>query len=173
MVFYLISAIILGSTAMAITRRNQVHAAIYLIFSFIGTALLFYLLGAPLLAALELIIYAGAIMILFLFIIMTLRTEKPTMDGFSMKNWALPIALGVISFAAAGALIYLGPISQSALGMAMASPAAFGEYLFQHYWLPVEIASFLLFVALVGVLYIGRRADIVPASEPVSNKDIP
>ena len=61
--FYLISALIVIATSMAVTRRNMVHAVLYLVLSFFGTAMLFYLLGAPFLAALEIIIYAGAIMI--------------------------------------------------------------------------------------------------------------
>jgi NADH-quinone oxidoreductase subunit J len=74
--FYILAGLILVSTGLAITRRNLVHAVVYLIISFFGSALLFYLLGAPLLAALEVIIYAGAIMVLFLFIIMMLKVEK-------------------------------------------------------------------------------------------------
>jgi NADH-quinone oxidoreductase subunit J len=61
---------------MAVTRRNMVHAVLYLVLSFFGTAMLFYLLGAPFLAALEIIIYAGAIMVLFLFLIMMIRLKK-------------------------------------------------------------------------------------------------
>ncbi|MGA8280705.1 MAG: NADH-quinone oxidoreductase subunit J, partial [Desulfobacterales bacterium] len=68
--FYLLAVVIVVATVLAITRRNMVHAVIYLVVSFFGSALLFYLFGAPLLAALEVIIYAGAIMVLFLFIIM-------------------------------------------------------------------------------------------------------
>ncbi len=79
-IFYLLGAVILGATALAVTRRNVMHAIVYLVLSFFGTALLFYLLGAPFLAALEVIIYAGAIMVLFLFIVMMLEirpAEQP------------------------------------------------------------------------------------------------
>ena len=69
-IFYILAAVILAATAMAVTRRDPVHAVVYLVGSFFGSAMLFFLLGAPFLAALEVIIYAGAIMILFLFIIM-------------------------------------------------------------------------------------------------------
>ena len=75
-IFYLLALLILGSTAMAITRRNLVHAVIYLIFSFFGSAMLFYLFGAPFLAVLEVIIYAGAIMVLFLFIVIMMRRNR-------------------------------------------------------------------------------------------------
>jgi NADH:ubiquinone oxidoreductase subunit K len=74
--FYAIALLITVATAMAVTRRNMVHAVLYLVLSFFGTAMLFYLLGAPFLAALEIIIYAGAIMVLFLFLIMMIRLKK-------------------------------------------------------------------------------------------------
>ena len=69
------AAVIVAATGLAITRRHPVHAVVYLILSFLGSAMLFYLLGAPFLAALEVIIYAGAIMVLFLFVIMMLKAE--------------------------------------------------------------------------------------------------
>ena len=78
LLFYTIAVLILAATALAVTRKNLVHSVVYLVISFFGSAVLFYLMGAPLLAALEVIIYAGAIMILFLFIIMLLdlKTEE-------------------------------------------------------------------------------------------------
>ena len=86
---------IVAATAMAITRRNVMHAIVYLVMSFIGSSLLFYLLGAPFLAVLELVIYAGAIMVLFLFIVMMLRVEadrraRAFMDAVRRdEDWAL------------------------------------------------------------------------------------
>lgn len=189
-IFYTLSAIILIATLMAITRGNTVHAVVYLVLSFCGTALLFYLLGAPLLAALEVIIYAGAIMVLFLFILMTMRTEEPTTRAgeespvddetpsalpplppydsglgtqhFPWGQWLFPSFLGCLCLAAAGFLIFGSPGAGLLLMPAMASPAVFGSFLFENYWFPVEIVSFLLFVALVGALYLGRREGGAP-----------
>jgi NADH-quinone oxidoreductase subunit J len=187
-IFYTLSAVVLFSTLMAITRRNQVHAVVYLILSFLGTACLFYLLGAPLLAALEVIIYAGAIMVLFLFIIMTMRTQQPSsqvkeelpmsenhrtnIDSTLTKHstpgtrlysywlqWAVPGLLGAVCLVATGFLILSAPNAKYQLMPAMASPAEFGWFLFNKYWFPVEIVSFLLFVALVGALYLGKKDD--------------
>ena len=81
LIFYVVAGFILVATGLAITRRHPVHAVVYLILSFLGSALLFYLLGAPFLAALEIIIYAGAIMVLFLFVIMMLKEERPRKPG--------------------------------------------------------------------------------------------
>ncbi|MCK7515152.1 MAG: NADH-quinone oxidoreductase subunit J [Desulfobacterales bacterium] len=93
LLFFAIAALIVASTGLAITRRNLVHAVIYLIFGFFGSAFLFYLFGAPFLAALMVIVYAGAIMILFLFIIMMLRVETPEERLFPPRQMLPAVAL--------------------------------------------------------------------------------
>ena len=157
-IFYGLGVVIIASTALAITRRNVMHAIVYLVLSFIGTALLFYLLGAPFLAVLEVVIYAGAIMVLFLFIVMMLEI-KPDNRGLGayLKQWILPLLLVVTSLFIICGLILLESGSRQPLTLTAASPLAFGRFLFQKYWLAVEIASYLLFVALVGALYLGRE----------------
>jgi NADH-quinone oxidoreductase subunit J len=156
--FYLLAIVVILATVLAITRRDLVHAIVYLIISFIGTALLFYLLGAPLLAALEVIIYAGAIMVLFLFIVMMVimeRAERTKED--SIRQWLPAVVMAVISFYAAATLIFEVPANREALQTGVARPEIFGRFLFQTYWFPVEIASFLLLIALVGAYYLGRH----------------
>lgn len=165
-IFYLLSIITLTATGMAVTRRNLVHAALWLVVSFFGTSLLFYLLGAPFLAALEVIIFAGAIMILFLFIIMTLRKEaEPIRFREVWRQWRLPSILGLVSLVLIGFFILSAAGSYHRLMPAMAAPIDFGRFLVTDYWLPVEIVSFLLFVALVGVLYLGRATDELEEEE--------
>lgn len=155
--FYAISFLILTATAFAITRRNMVYAVIYLVLSFFGTAMLFYLLGAPFLAALEIIIYAGAIMVLFLFIIMMLHTEK--IHGMFMPGKQL-IPAGIIGtlFLMAFAVLAAGDAGGGKpLAAAQAPPKAFGAYLLNTHWLSIEIASMLLLAALIGALVLGHR----------------
>jgi len=96
LIFYVVAGLILVATGLAITRRNPVHAVVYLIISFFGSAMLFYLLGAPFLAALEVIIYAGAIMVLFLFVVMILRVESVMLARFSLRAWMPAVLLGFI-----------------------------------------------------------------------------
>lgn len=159
-IFYILAFVLIVSTALAVTRTRLVHAVIYLVVSFFATALLFYLLGAPFLAALEVIIYAGAIMVMFLFMIMTLRMEQEREEsegGTFLRPWILAVVLGAISLFLLGVLIWVGPDHGLPLKLAMASPMAFGAYIFHEFWFPVEIASLLLFVALVGALYLGRE----------------
>ena len=156
-IFYVLAAIILITTGIAITRRNLVHVVVYLIFSFFGSAMMFYLLGAPLLAVLEVIIYAGAIMILFLFIIMMVKVEASQERVFPIEQW-LPMAMIGILYIIIGAVIVTSaPGTDVMLKIALAEPKAFGEYLFRRHWLSIEIVSLLLLVALVGALHLGRR----------------
>lgn len=157
LLFYLIAALILVATVLAVTRRNMVYAVIYLVMSFFGTAMLFYLLGAPFLAALEIIIYAGAIMVLFLFIIMMIHMEERPGTFFPKAQQVPAIILCGLYL---GAFIILAGTDQGGwepLMAAQALPREFGIYLFNTHWLAIEIASALLLVAAIGALVLGRR----------------
>jgi NADH-quinone oxidoreductase subunit J len=155
--FYVLGAVIVGATLMAITRRNLMHAIVFLVLSFIGTALLFYLLGAPFLAVLEVVVYAGAIMVLFLFIVMMLeRKPDGRSPGAFLRQWLPALALGGVCLIVMTVFLFLGAGGPGPLPLVTAAPLAFGRFLYERYWLGVEIASFLLFVALVGALYLGR-----------------
>ena len=158
LLFYVIAILIIAATAMAVTRRNMVHAVLYLVLSFFGSAMLFYLLGAPFLAALEVIIYAGAIMVLFLFLIMMIRLKKPPGMFFPI-NQLMPAILISLGFVIVSTLL-LGRDTTlwQPMAAAQADPVDFGIYLFQTHWLAVEIASMLLLVALVGAYLLGLRA---------------
>jgi NADH-quinone oxidoreductase subunit J len=165
-IFYLLAIITSIATFMAITRRHALHAIVYLIISFFGTALLFYLLGAPFLALLEVIIYAGAIMVLFIFIIMMIQIRPSSQTwGAALKQWLPATVLCGIAFSLAAAMVLADPSTPVPLTPAMAGPREFGLFLFRQYWFPVEIASFLLLIALVGALYLGRGEKKLPAQQ--------
>lgn len=163
--FYVIAALMAGATAMAVTRRNLVHAVIYLVLSFFGTAMLFYLLGAPFLAALEVIIYAGAIMVLFLFIIMMIRLQKMPGMFFPRRQMWPAVAISAGFMLVCGVLVGTDAAGGKPLAAAQALPAAFGEYVFTTHWLAVEMASMLLLVALVGAFVLGRRVRRQPTDK--------
>jgi len=156
LIFYLLAGFIVATTGYAVTRRNMAHAVVYLVVSFFGSAILFYMLGAPLLAALEVIIYAGAIMILFLFIIMMIRIE--TLQELMFPSQQLVPALLVTGFYLLLSMLLAvnDPGVPTRLEAAVALPVVFGQFLFQNHWLAIEIASLLLLVALIGALIIGR-----------------
>jgi NADH-quinone oxidoreductase subunit J len=153
--FYGIAILTLASTAMAVTRRNMIHAALYLVLSFFCTALLFYLLGAPYLAAMEIIIYAGAIMVLFLFIIMMIRIDKAAAQVFRSGQLVPAIIISMLWLVALTLLVLEQPNAAGPLVAAQASPGEFGFYVFRTHWLSIEIASMLLLVALIAALLLG------------------
>ena len=154
--FYMLAAVIVVSTGLAITRRNLVHAVVYLVLSFFGSAMLFYLFGAPLLAALEVIIYAGAIMILFLFIIMMLRVGSLEERMFPLRQLLPAGGLASIYVAVVAMIALTDSGTRVDLKTALARPKDFGQYLLQQHWLSIEIVSLLLLVALIGALHLGR-----------------
>jgi NADH-quinone oxidoreductase subunit J len=156
LLFYLLAAVIVASTGLAITRRNLVHAVVYLVLSFFGSAMLFYLFGAPFLAALEVIIYAGAIMILFLFIIMMLKVDSLEERMLSLRQLLPAGGLAVIYVAAVAMIAIADSGTRVDLKTALARPKAFGQYLLQQHWLSIEMVSLLLLVALIGALHLGR-----------------
>ena len=155
--FYTIAALILTSTGLAITRRSLVYAVVYLVLSFFGTSMLFYLLGAPFLAAMEIIIYAGAIMVLFLFIIMMIHLEKDPGNVLPRRQFIPATLISAVFLMAFIVLAGTDTGGWKPLAAAQAMPAAFGIYLFDSHWLTIEIASMLLLVALVAAIVLGRQ----------------
>lgn len=159
-VFYLSSLIAITATALAITRLHAVHALLFLIVSLLALAILFFVIGAPFAAALEVIIYAGAIMVLFVFAIMMLNLGKQAMEWerrlLSPRIWVLPAILTLVLFAE---LAYLIAIRRGGAWSEFEPvlPAEVGALLFGPYLLGVEMAAFLLMAGLVGAYHIGRR----------------
>jgi NADH-quinone oxidoreductase subunit J len=155
--FYILGFTMLAATLLCITRRNPVHAVIYLVKGLIALAMLFYLLGAPLVAAWEVIVYAGAIMVLFLFIIMVLELaprEQPAGPGW--QRWLPGIMLSASLLVCTLLIIFQDPAATTATESFYVTPRAFAEVLFGRYGLAVEVISFQLLFATVGAYYLGR-----------------
>ena len=170
-VFYISAAVAVFSTLMVITRLNAVHALLYLIVSFFSVALIFLLLGASFVAALEIIIYAGAIMVLFVFVIMMLnlgpRAQEQESQWLKPQMWIGPSFLAVILVVE---LIYLiAADGATALAGSEVTPKQVGIALFGPYVLGVELASMLLMAGLVGAYHLGRpSSDLGPTPEEKS-----
>jgi NADH-quinone oxidoreductase subunit J len=155
-VFYILAAVVLIATLFSITEKHAVHAIIYLATSFFALSVIFYLLNAPLVAVFEVIIYAGAIMVLFLFVIMMLdlgHPEKILLPG--MRDWLPALLLGLVTLGAFISLALHHP--PAALPANPIKIRDFAEILFRKYGFAVEIISMQLLFALVGALYLGRR----------------
>jgi len=157
--FYLSAFVAVIATVLVITRMNAVHALLYLIVSLLSVALIFFTLGAPFAAALEIIIYAGAIMVLFIFVIMMLNlgsaTARQEAQWLRPGIWRGPSLLcGVLALELAYFFMYDGA---QALSSAPIPPKQVGIALFGPYALGVELASMLLLAGLVGAYHLGRR----------------
>lgn len=161
LLFYALAAVTLLCAVLAVIRKNMVHAVLLLVLSFLAAGMLFFLLGAPLLGILEVIVYAGAIMVLFLFIVMMIRTDTAPTVRASRGRYAAAAGTGLV-YAALWLILamFSGPDAKTPMTAAAADPASFGRYLFARHWLAVEIVSLLLLAALVGALHLGLRPGV-------------
>ncbi len=163
--FYIFAALVLGGAIFTITRRNAVHSAISLIVSLLGVAGLYLLQQAEFLFAVQIVLYVGGIMVLFLFVIMLVNLDQAAKERQFNKAW--PVAMAAILAVAAevGYFLYRGA---SAFHIAEVRPAAaaasalgntelLADSLFSEYLLPFEIASILLLVAVVGSVVMAKR----------------
>jgi len=156
--FYIAGAVAVISTATMLTRLNLVHALLYLIVSLLAVAVDFFVLGAPFVAALEAIVYAGAIMVLFLFVVMMLNLGKHTAD--TEKQWLTPgiwIGPAILAGILIAEIVYLTRGGSAGVGAAAVGPKQIGIALFGPYIIGVELASMLLLAGLVGAYHLGVR----------------
>ena len=159
--FYASAAVATVASLLAVTRTQALHALLYLVLALFAVALCFLSLGAPFLAALEVIVYAGAIMVLILFVIMMLNLGP---DSWARERHLLPRHAWLVPAIMAGALVLLTLFAvlvpgtpQQATQAASVGPKAVGVALFSTYLIGVELASVLLLVGLVGAYYLGAK----------------
>ncbi len=156
--FYAAAAIAVIATALAITQKNVVHGLLYLIVSLLAVALIFFVLGAPFVAALEVIIYAGAIIVLFVFVMMLLNLGPQTVEQerrwLTPRTWIGPLVLTIVLLAE---LLYALASRGTATTGLVVDPLQIGIELFGRYAIAVELASMLLLAGLIGAYHLGRR----------------
>lgn len=157
--FYGSALIAILATVMTITRTNVVHALLYFIVSLIAIAVIFYMLGAHMAAMLEIIVYAGAIMVMFLFVIMMLNLGQTTVEQekawLQPKLWIGPSVLALPLLAELIFIIQSNPLSEAAHMEITAK--SIGIELYGPYVLAVELASLLLLAGLVGAYHLARK----------------
>jgi len=153
------SAIAILATLLAITRLDAVHALLYLVVSLLAVAVVLYTLGAPFAAALEVIIYAGAIVVLFVFVVMMLNLGRSAVE--LERRWVAPgmwIGPALLSLVLLGEMAaILGWVRPGTGNVEQIGPRQVGALLFGPYLLAVELASMLLLAGLVGAVHLGRR----------------
>lgn len=168
--FYIAAAVAVASTVLMLTRLNAVHALLYLIVSLLSVAVVFYTLGAPFVAALEVITYAGAIMVLFVFVVMMLNLGPPAIEQeralLSPGIWTGPAVLALILIAEVAYLL-VGAGRSPVPGMI--APRQVSITLLGPYLIGVELASLLLLAALVGASHLGLRVAAKEEKEEISH----
>lgn len=158
--FYFAAGVAVMATLRVITNTNPVHALLYLIVSLLAVSMLFFSLGAPFAGVLEVIVYAGAIMVLFVFVVMMLNLGPAA--SAQERQWMTPGIWGgpaMMSLALLGEMLYVlfGNHSGTTLGLTTVDAKAVGISLFGPYLLVVELASLLLLAALVAAFHLGRH----------------
>jgi len=160
--FFILALISVISAVSMLLSRNAVYSALFLIINF-GTIAAFYLmLGAPFLAMAQVTVYAGAIMVLFLFVIMLLGAEQLRHERSTGWQQPMAIILGIFLLIEAGVILFsirsTAPLlpAFSTLNSEAAGPMAIGTALFNQYILPFEITSVLLLVAMIGAIVLTK-----------------
>src|SRR4051812_38493745 len=163
--FYTLAAFILGFAVLVITTRDTVHSVLFLVLDFLFVAALYVLLGAPFLAAIQILVYAGGIVVLYLFVVMLVNLKRPPeahRDPHRMTKFGLGLAVAtLVELVMIGVYSYVGP------GRAFVAPLApipvsgnteeVGWLLYTSYLIPFEIASMLLLVAMIGAILLAKR----------------
>jgi NADH-quinone oxidoreductase subunit J len=157
--FYTAALVSIVATLRVVTHLHAVHALLYLVVSLLAVALIFYLLGAAFAAALEIIIYAGAIMVLFVFVIMLLNqgplTVQQERQWLTPSMWVGPIVLAAVLLAEVVFIITSSPAVAG--GAAQFGPKEISLSLYGPYVIGLELASLLLLSGLIGAYHLGRR----------------
>ncbi len=163
--FYIFSVMVVAGGVLTITRRSAVHSAISLIFSLLGVAGLYLLQQAEFLFAVQIVLYVGGIMVLFLFVIMLVNLDEAARERQFNRQWLVALAAVAAMGAEIGYFLYRGQsafhIAESAGAAAVASALGnteqIADSLFSEYLLPFEVASLLLLVAVVGSVVMAKK----------------
>ena len=163
--FYVLSAFILGFALLVVTTKNTVHAVLFLVLNFLAIAALYVLLTAQFLAAIQVLVYAGGIVVLYLFVVMLVNLKRQPEDHSSPQRrpW-LGFALSAAVLAQLGAILVWGsygmPVDLHTMqntDLAVNNVENIGRLLYTDYLIPFEVASMLLLVAMVGAIILAKR----------------
>ena len=161
--FYVLSAFILGFGVLVITTRDTVHSVLFLVVNFLFVAMLYVLLGAQFLAVIQILVYAGGIVVLYLFVVMLVNLKRPpethvdlrrqTRFGFALAAAVLVELVAVAAYSRAPA----AADASSAMPLAAGNVEQVGWMLYTDYLIPFEVASMLLLVAMIGASVLAKR----------------
>jgi NADH-quinone oxidoreductase subunit J len=162
--FYSLSALILGFAVLVVSTRNTVHAVLFLVLNFLAVAALYVLLTAQFLAAIQVLVYAGGIVVLYLFVVMLVNLKRPPEHHTApqRRGWLAFGLSGLVLAQLAAILVwgYTGPVAPSGAqnsDLAINNVERIGMLLYTDYLIPFEVASMLLLVAMVGAIILAKR----------------
>ena len=165
--FYIISAIILGGALAMVTSRSLVRSIIWMVVSFVGVGALFLLLEAEFIAAVQILVYAGGIVVLFLFVIMLVNLGEMQRMEYLHRQWLPAVLLVTLLLAELGVMMWggaqeMGAPSADQLDAALrgvrgGNIETIGMTLYTQYILPFEVVSVLLLVAMIGAIYLAKK----------------
>ena len=152
--FFVLAAVAVLAALAMVTSRNAIHSALFLVINFGAIAIFYLVLNAPFLAMVQVAVYAGAIMVLFLFVIMLLGAEQLDQKSKLKLQHPLAILLALILLVEGGYFFFerLDSLPELTSALTQSSPQAVGELLFDTYLLPFELTSVLLLVAMIGAI---------------------
>jgi NADH-quinone oxidoreductase subunit J len=163
--FYVISALILGFALLVVSTKNTVHAVLFLVLNFLAVAALYILLTAQFLAAIQVLVYAGGIVVLYLFVVMLVNLKRPPEDhsapqrrgwtGFALASVVLVQLVAILVWGSVGTPV--DPNTMQNTDLAINNVEAIGMLLYTDYLVPFEVASMLLLVAMVGAIILAKR----------------
>lgn len=160
--FYSLAAVAIFASLRVVTQANPVHAILSMIVSLLAIAGIFFILGAPFAGALEIVVYAGAIMVLFVFVIMMLNlgmsNDEREERWLDAGTWAIPTGLTLIIAVVLYAMIGFNDDGAAMIGGTTISAKVVGTVLFTKYVMLIEVAALLLLAALVAAYHLGKEA---------------
>jgi NADH-quinone oxidoreductase subunit J len=161
--FYTLAAFILGFAVLVVTTKNTVHSILFLVLDFLGVAALYVLLAAEFVAVIQILVYAGGIVVLYLFVVMLVNLKRPPEIYRDPSRQArLGFVLGLAVLVELGAIATYGYVrpAPSAVGAALpvtGNTEQVGWLLYTSYLIPFEVASMLLLVAMIGAIVLAKR----------------
>lgn len=176
LLFILFAGMAIGCALAVVAQRNPLYSAISLIGVFISLACLYVMLAAPFIAAVQVIVYAGAIMVLVVFVIMLLNVEEEAHQRPRLK-FLLPLAIGLAAVLIAEVAFILVSVQETRVttisnGVDVGVTHSIGSALFTRYLLPFEITSILLLMAIVGAMTLARRGMLSPNARVVPGAQV-
>jgi NADH-quinone oxidoreductase subunit J len=159
LIFALFALLALGSSIVVVAHKNPIYSTLSLVVTLFAVAVLFVLLGAPFLGVLQILIYAGAIVVLFLFVVMLLNVQREDMPHSGQPGQRFAALLGAVVFAGFLVLLFwrAGSPQGQPLTQEFVSLKALARQLFSTYLLPFEIVGLLLLVAVIGATVVARK----------------